>query len=69
MLPVIVHGFPGILQLLVGQQQVPGVRHSEEMTGSSHKSALVPSRLLDVDVWWEFSRHGRGLGGTERQVQ
>lgn len=48
LIPVVGDDFVRVGQLLVGQQDVPGVCDGEEVLGSTHEGALVPSRLLDV---------------------
>lgn len=37
-----------VSQLLVGEEDVPGVCDGEEMLGPSHKRALVPPGFLNV---------------------
>lgn len=47
-LPVVSDDLVSLSELLVGQEDVPGVRHSEEMLGPTKECALVPPGLLDV---------------------
>lgn len=49
-LPVALHDVPSTLQSLRRQQHIPGICDHEEMLGPTHKSTLIPSWLLDVDV-------------------
>lgn len=49
-LPVALHDVPSTLQSLSRQQHIPGICDHEEMLGPTHKSTLIPSWLLDVNV-------------------
>lgn len=57
-LPVALYNVPSIVQSLGRQQNCPGVCDLEEVLSAAHERALVPSRLLDVDVGGQLSGHG-----------
>lgn len=45
---VVTDDFVRVGQLIVGEEDVPGVCDSEEVFSPAHESALVPPGLLDV---------------------
>lgn len=47
-----------VIQLFVGEEDIPGVCDGEEMFGPTHKCALVPSGLLDVYGGGNLCSHG-----------
>lgn len=56
-LPVVLHNDSGLLQCLRGQKDIPGICDHEEVLGTAHKCALVPSWFLYVYVEGQLSRH------------
>lgn len=56
-LPVVLHNHSGLIQSLRGEQDIPGICDHEEVLGAPHECALVPSRLFDVYVEGQLSRH------------
>ncbi|KAG9335639.1 hypothetical protein JZ751_004404 [Albula glossodonta] len=53
----VLHCDPGILQDFAGEEDVSGVSDHEKVLSPAHESALVPPRLLNVDVKRQFSSH------------